>query len=119
MTKDRLIKQFIEACKGARNHLEACMAGKIRNCGKSASYPLVVKVLEDADAFLADPHMTVGQLMKQLSKCDWEALVFVGTHNKDMIFDTGLDTNPAISITENRQSVHEETGISCVHITSV
>lgn len=119
MTEEQLIKQFIEACNGARNHLEACMAGRIRDSGKSASYPLVIKVLEDADTFLRDPHMTVGQLIKKLSKCDWDALVFVGLRNGDMKFPFGLDTNPATMITENRQSIHTEHGVSCVHITSV
>lgn len=121
MIGERLIKQFIAACEGARNHLEACMSGRVNfsGGGKSASYPLVMQVLKDAETFLGDPHMTVGQLIKQLLRCDWDALVFVGAKDENAMLGQGMDTNPAIMITENCQAVHDEWMEKCVHITSI
>jgi len=51
-TVEELILQLVETCKGAKNHLEACMAGQIRpGSHDSASYPLVMKALEDSKEF--------------------------------------------------------------------
>lgn len=119
MTEERLIKKLYEACKCARNHLEACMSGRINftGCGKSASYPLVMEAIELVDAHLSDPHMTVRELIEKLSKEDWDSLVFVGGQDNHMM-KYGMSTDPATGITVNRQKVGKEKNVSCVHITS-
>ena len=43
------VMDLIRACKYAKNHLDACIAGRIRFSGKSASLPEINKALSKAN----------------------------------------------------------------------
>ncbi len=52
--KDQVIKSLLKAARAAVNHLVACEAGTIHHPFRSASLPLLVEAIRDAEAF--DPN---------------------------------------------------------------